>query len=247
MYRYVLELSAPSRKMGGLLSALSGWAVLALTVILVSGCTTRGGSIAYDVPDFGAPDPVSQTALQADYTIAPLDKLSIQVFQVKDLSGTFEVDLTGRITLPFIGSVRAVDMTADELASELERRFEQGYLKNPEIAVGVAESRGSALTVEGSVKSPGVYPVIGRTTLLQAIARSGGIDEFGNPKRVAIFRQVDGQRMAAAFDVTTIRAGEAPDPEVFRGDIIVVDGNNVRRAWRDTMQSFPLFQIFSPL
>jgi hypothetical protein len=37
------------------------------------------------------------------------------------------------------------------------------------------------------------------------------------------------------------------DPEVFRGDIIVVDGNNVRRAWRETMQSFPLFQIFAPM
>jgi polysaccharide export outer membrane protein len=226
---------------------LGAWGVLVLIALLVTGCATRGGSIAYDVDDFGAPDPVSQTALQADYTIAPLDKLSIQVFQVKDLSGTFEVDLTGRITMPFIGSVRAVDMTADELAGELKTRFEKGYLKNPEIAVGVAESRGSALTVEGSVKSPGVYPVIGRTTLLQAIARSGGIDEFGNPKRVAIFRQVDGQRMAAAFDVTTIRGGKTPDPEVYRGDIIVVDGNNVRRAWRDTMQSIGLFQIFRPL
>lgn len=243
----VLEPSRPAQRVNGSFSFQSEWGLLALLALLVSGCASRGGSIAYDVADFGAPDPVSQTALQADYTIAPLDKLSIQVFQVKDLSGTFEVDLTGRITMPFIGSVRAVDMTADELAGELKTRFAQGYLKNPEIAVGVAESRGSALTVEGSVKTPGVYPVIGRTTLLQAIARSGGIDEYGNAKRVAIFRQIDGKRMAAAFDVTTIRAGESADPEVFRGDIIVVDGNNVRRAWRDTIQAFPLFQVFSPL
>lgn len=247
MYSQARKPFGPTGLARGPLSLLSAWALLALVALLVSGCASRGGSIAYDVTDFGAPDPVSQTALQADYTIAPLDKLSIQVFQVKDLSGTFEVDLTGRITMPFIGSVRAVDMTADELAAELKSRFAQGYLKNPEIAVGVAESRGSALTVEGSVKTPGVYPVIGRTTLLQAIARSGGVDEYGNPKRVAIFRQIDGKRMAAAFDITTIRAGEAPDPEVFRGDIIVVDGNNVRRAWRDTIQAFPIFQIFSPL
>ena len=221
--------------------------LLILGVFVLTGCASRGGAIPYDVADFGEPDPISQTALQADYTIAPLDKLTVQVFQVTELSGTYEVDLTGRITMPFIGSIRAVDLTADQLAQELKTRFSQGYLKNPEIGVGVAESRVSVLTVEGSVKTPGVYPVIGRTTLLQAIARSGGVDEFGNPKRVAIFRQVDGQRMAAAFDVTSIRSGEAPDPEVFRGDIIVVDGNNVRRAWRDTIQSFPIFQIFSPL
>lgn len=221
--------------------------LLILGAFILSGCASRGGVIPYDVADFGEPDPTSQTALRAGYTIAPLDKLSVQVFQVAELSGTYEVDLTGRITMPFIGSIRAVDLTADQLAQELKIRFSQGYLKNPEIGIGVSESRGSVLTVEGSVKAPGVYPVIGRTTLLQAIARSGGVDEFGNPKRVAIFRQVSGQRMAAAFDVTSIRSGEAPDPEVFRGDIIVVDGNNVRRAWRDTIQSFPIFQIFSPL
>lgn len=227
-------------------SWLSAAVLMALAGLLTSGCASRGGSIPYDVADFGEPDPISQTALQSDYTIAPLDRLTIQVFQVKDLSGMYEVDLTGRITMPFIGSVRAVDMTADELAAMLKQKFAQGYLKNPEIGVGVAESRGSVLTVEGSVKTPGVYPVIGRTTLLQAIARSGGVDEFGNPKRVAIFRQVDGQRMAAAFDLTTIRSGEAADPEIYRGDIVVVDGNNVRRAWRDTIQSFPILQIFRP-
>lgn len=221
---------------------------LVLFAVLLPGCASRGGSIPYDVADFGAPDPISQTALQSDYTIAPLDQLAIQVFQVKDLSGNYQVDLTGRITLPFIGSVRVVDLTADQLADELELRFaQQGYLKNPEIGVGVAESRGSVLTVEGSVKKPGVYSVIGRTTLLQAVAQAGGVDEYGNPKRVAIFRQIDGQRMAAAFDITSIRSGEAPDPEVFRGDIIVIDGNNVRRAWRDTIQSFPIFQVFRPL
>jgi polysaccharide export outer membrane protein len=228
------------------------WRTICATLLLLalaglSACASRGGSISYEVQDFGAPDPISQTSLQADYTIAPLDELAIQVFQVAELSGTYEVDLTGRITMPLIGSVRAVDLTADQLSAELRRRYSEGFLQNPEIGVGVSESRGSVLTVEGSVKTPGIYPVIGRKTLLQMIAESGGIDEFGNPRRVAIFRQIDGQRMAAAFDVADIRAGEAEDPEVYRGDIIVVDGNRLRRAWRDTMQSFPIFQIFRPL
>lgn len=247
MTAQTLPIGATAVRVGSPLPSAMAVCLLALVLALLPGCASRGGAIPYEVADFGAPDPISQTSLQADYTIAPLDQLAIQVFQVKDLSGTYQVDLTGRITMPFIGSVRAVDLTADELSEELERRFSESYLKNPEIAVGVAESRGSVITVEGSVKKPGIYPAIGRTTLLQAIALSGGVDEFGNPKRIAIFRQVDGKRMAAAFDVTSIRAGEVPDPEVFRGDIIVVDGNNVRRAWRDTIQAFPIFQIFSPL
>lgn len=221
--------------------------LLGLLAAGLSACASRGGSISYEVQDFGAPDPISETTLLEDYTIAPLDELSIQVFQVAELSGKYEVDLTGRINMPLIGSVRAVDLTADQLSEELKRRFAQGYLTNPEIGVGISESRGSVLTVEGSVARPGVYPAIGRRTLLQAIAQAGGIDEFGNPRRVAIFRQIDGKRMAAAFDIADIRAGEADDPQVFRGDIIVVDGNRVRRAWRDTISSFPIFNIFSPI
>ena len=221
--------------------------LLVLCLVLTACGGRRGGAISYDVADFGAPDPISQTALQEDYTIAPLDQLSIQVFQVADLSGKYEVDLTGRITLPLIGSVRAVDLTAEQLSEELERRYSQGYLTRPEIGVGIAESRGSVLTVEGSVRRPGVYPVIGRQTLLQAIAQSGGIDEFGNPRRIAIFRRIDGQRMAAAFDVADIRAGKSEDPDVFRGDIIVVDGDRVRRTWRDLVTSFPLFNVFAPI
>lgn len=221
--------------------------MMIVALVGLSACATRGGSVPYDVADFSEPDPISQTALLEEYTIAPLDELSIQVFQVADLSGKYEVDLTGRISMPLIGSVRAVDLTAEELSAELERRFAEGYLTNPEIGVGISESRGSLLTVEGSVRRPGAYPVIGRKTLLQVIAEAGGIDEFGNPRRVAIFRQIDGERMGAAFDVADIRAGEAQDPDVYRGDIIVVDGNRVRRAWRDALSAFPLFNVFSPI
>lgn len=228
------------RPRAGLLLAALG------ACLILTACASRGGSIPYDVDNFGTPDPLSQTALDTDYQVAPLDKLSIQVFQVEDLSGTYEVDLTGQITMPLIGSVRVVDLTTQELSEELERRYAENYLRDPEIAVGVAESRGSVITLEGSVERPGVYPVLGRTTLLQAVAIAGGIDEFGNPRRVAIFRQVEGQRMAAAFDITSIRAGEAEDPQVYRGDIIVVDGNRLRRAWRDTVSSLPFFNVFTP-
>ncbi len=226
----------------------SAWFLAFIGIILLTGCTSsRGGSISYENANFGAPDPLSQTALSTDYRIAPLDKLAIQVFQVADLSATYEVDLTGRITMPLIGSLRVVDMTADDLTAELERRYGEDYLRNPQIAVGIAESRGSVITLEGSVTQPGMYPVQGRTTLLQAIAMARGLHELANPRRVAIFRQIDGQRMAAAFDLTTIRAGEGDDPEVYRGDIIVVDGNSGRQTWLDVLRSLPVLSIFSPI
>lgn len=230
-----------SRKFAGILFAL-------FAAIAVTACApTRGGSIPYGIENFGEPDAPSATTLTEDYRIAPLDTVSVNIFQVKDLSGQYKVDLTGNIAMPLLGNVRVVDMTTAELSSHLEAVLGKSYLTNPNVAVGITESAGSKVTVEGSVKRPGIYPVYGKMSLLQAVAMASGADDYANPKRVAIFRQIDGQRMAAAFDLTTIRAGEDPDPAIYRGDIIVVDGSKIKRDFQDLVRSMPIFSVFGPV
>lgn len=217
-------------------------------VLVLSGCaSTRGGSIPYDVADFGEPDSISTMTLDEDYQIAPLDKLTINVFQVPDLSGEYDVDLTGHIAMPLIGNVRAVDLTTTQLSEELFRRLNETYLRNPDVTVGIASSSGSNITVEGSVNNPGVFPVPGRVTLIQAIAMARGTDDSANERRVAVFRQIDGRRMAAAFDLQSIRRGEEEDPAIYRGDIIVVDGSSAKQAYRDFLRSMPLANLFVPV
>lgn len=221
---------------------------LVIVVALTQGCTaSRGSDIAYNVSDFGEPDPPSVTRLASDYRIAPLDKLSINVFQVADLSGEYQVDLSGNIAMPLIGNIPAIDRTTQQLQDELKVALSEKYLRDPDVTVGILEATGSTLTLEGSINKPGLYPAFGKLTLVQAVAMAGGLDEFANPKTVVIFRQVDGKRMAAAFDLTTIRTGDDPDPDVYRGDIIVVDGSNTKRAWRNVIQSVPLLGLFRPI
>lgn len=215
--------------------------------LALAACTgSRSGYVAYDRTDFGAPDAPTAERLATEYRIAPLDKLAISVFQVEQLSGEYEVDLTGNISMPLVGSVRAVNMTTAEFEEHLSAVLSEDYLRNPDITVGITEARGSAITLEGSVNSPGVYPTFGNLTLLQAVAMGGGLDEFANPRTVVVFRQIEGERMAAGFDLTNIRRGEDPDPDIYRGDIIVVDGSQTRRAWRDILQSIPIFSVFRP-
>ena len=226
--------------------AKAGCAVV-LALALASCVSSRGGSIPYGVKDFGAPDPQSSQLLDADYQISPLDKLKINVFQVPDLSGDYQVDLTGRIAMPLIGAVKAVDMTTDQLQTELKTKLSETYLKNPDVTVGITESTGSNITVEGSVNSPGVFPVPGKITLLQAIAMARGPDNTANERRVAVFRKIDGQRMAAAFDLKEIRGGKSDDPAIYRGDIIIVDGSSSRKAFQDVLQSVSLARLFTPL
>ena len=74
-----------------------------------------------------------------------------------------------------------------------------------------------------------------------------GIDpQQGNPRRVAIMRRIQGQRMAAAFDLEAIRSGQSQDPDVYPGDIVVVQSNNRRGFFQDILQALPLLAIFRP-
>ena len=222
-------------------------ALAASLLFALSGCaSTRGGDIPYDVSGFGAPDPITTMTLDEDYKIAPLDTLTVKVFQVPDLSGDYQVDLIGNIAMPLIGNVKAVNLTTAELQNSLEQKLSVNYLKNPNVTVGIAKSAGSAITVDGSVNQPGVFPVMGKLSLIQAIAMARGPDDTANEKRIAIFRTIDGKRMAAAFDLDAIRKGKEPDPPVYRGDIIIVDGSSAKKTYRDVLRSTPLMSAFTP-
>ena len=81
-------------------------------------------------------------------------------------------------------------------------------------------------------------------TLLQAIALSGGPSDNANTRRVVVFRQIEGKRHAAGFDLKEIRQGNAEDPIVYANDIIVVDGSEARRTYGEFLRSVPLLALF---
>lgn len=233
--------------------AMSGFARLllvalaAMLLVALGGCAgTRGGPIPYNVQDFGVPDAPATLQLEDDYKISPLDTLTVKVFQVPDLSGDFEVDLTGHIALPLLGNVKAVSLTTSQLDQKLTEQLGARYLQSPDVTVGVKSSTSRMVTVDGSVRQPGVFAINRDMTLMQVIAMARGTDENANPRRVAVFRQIDGQRMAAAFDLTSIRRGQMEDPKIYTGDIVVVDGSAVRAAQREILQSLPILSMFRP-
>lgn len=213
----------------------------------LAGCAGRGGPVPYNVQNFGPPDVEALTIPPSQQRIAPLDVLNVTVFQVTELSGQFRVDAQGRLQLPLIGAVDAAGKLPGELAQELEQQLGQRYLRDPNVTVAVAEQAQQQVTVEGSVRDPGVVAIRGTTTLMRAIAQVHGLAEDANPRQVVVFRTIDGQRMAAAFDLHEIRQAQAQDPEIYGNDIIVVGGSRSRRFLRDILTSIPAFGIFTPL
>jgi polysaccharide export outer membrane protein len=232
---------------------MGGWPRRALLImlpgaLLLAACADRpGGPIPYNVSDFGVPDAPELVPLEAGYRIAPMDLVTVKVFKMPDLSGDYEVDLAGHISMPLIGEVTAYDLTTAQLDDALTRKLGEKYLENPDVSVGIKASTRRSVTVDGAVARSGAYPVHGPMTLLQAVAAAGGARDDANVRRVAIFRTIGGQRQAAAFDLQAIRRGEAKDPAVFAGDIVVVDGSSIKALQKQIFQSVPLFSIFRPI
>lgn len=222
-------------------------AAIAGAALVIAGCADkRGGPIPYDVATFSAPDAPTVVPLENGYRIAPMDTLSVKIFRMADLSGDYEVDLLGNISMPLIGDIPAADKTPEELDQIITTKYGQKYLQNPDISVAIKASARRNVTVDGAVKSSGAFPVSGPLSLMQAVALAGGTTDDANARRVAVFRQISGKRQAAAFDLVSIRRGQSPDPQIYSGDIVVVDGSSVKAAQKQILNSLPLLSIFRP-
>ena len=222
-------------------------AIVVAAALLIAGCAnTRGGTIPYDQP-LPPPDQVKFQTLASDYKIAPLDKLGIKVFKMDDLSGDYEVDLAGNISMPLIGQVQAANLTTAQLDDVLTQKLGAKYLEHPDVSVAIKSSTAHVVTVDGAVTEGGSFPVGGPISLIQAVAMARGTTQEANPRRVAVFRTIGGKRQAAAFDLTAIRRGQSPDPQIYPGDIVVVDGSSIKETQREILQAIPLLAIFGPL
>ena len=220
--------------------------VLAAAVVLAGCADTRGGSIPYDRV-LAAPDETKFQTLETNYRIAPMDKLAIKVFKMDDLSGDYDVDLSGNISLPLVGQLQAANLTTEQLDDQLTQKLGAKYLEHPDVSVAIKASTAHVVTVDGAVRDGGRFPVAGPISLIQAVAMAKGTSEDANARRVAVFRTIGGQRQAAAFDLTSIRRGQSPDPEIYPGDIVVVDGSSLKATQKQILSSIPLLSIFGPL
>lgn len=220
-------------------------ASLAILTLAMAACANkRGGSVPYDVA-LGRPDIESIPVVPVNQKIGPLDTIDVRVFQVAELSGEHQVDTNGNINMPLIGTVVAQGKSAEELGQHLADRLGRKYLRSPNVNVMVKTAASRTITVDGAVGSPGVFAIQGRTTLIKAIALARGTADSANPRRVIVLRDVSGKQMAAQFDLQQIRRAEAPDPEIFGNDIVVVDGNTSRSAYREILTALPVFGLLN--
>lgn len=222
------------------------WVVVVwLLAALLAGCSSGPSGQVLSRGALPAPDSTSTDGAYkgtSQYRLGAQDLLEVSVFGLPDLNQTVRVNSDGQISLPLVGAVQAGGQSIPALEAELAKRFVAGgFVRNPQVTVFVKEFVSQRVTVEGAVKKPGIYPLTGKTTLLQALAVAGGLEQLADLKGVVLFREVDGKKMAAAYDMRELRKGNITDPQLYGDDMIVVEQSGSKTALRGFIEAVPAF------
>jgi polysaccharide export outer membrane protein len=150
-------------------------------------------------------------AVDNDYRLAAGDRVRITVYGHEDLSGEFEVDGTGQLSLPLVQDVDAVDKTLNELERDIENALKPDYLRNPRVSVEILNYR--PFYIMGEVKTPGSYPYVSGMTVINAVALAGGFTYRAQKNKIKIVRDQDTNKEEIRADSETI---------VLPGDVIEI-------------------------
>ena len=112
-----------------------------------------------------------------DYRIGAQDVVQIGVWEHPELTSKYAVGGDGNITFPLVGPIKAAGLTAAELQAEVTKQLMDGFIKTPQVTVSVAEYLSQRVFVVGEEHTPGVVPLTGNLTLVEALTRAGSLTE----------------------------------------------------------------------
>lgn len=186
----------------------------------------------------------SRKSLDQDYKIGPDDLLEISVFEDEKLNKTVRVSSQGNISLPLLGVLRAVGLTANELEREIRDLLAEKYIHNPHVGVFIKEYRNQRVSVIGMVEKPGIYDITGQKMVLDMLSLSGGLKEDAGPLlfliRPPVFQEGsrEGQKQSSAT---------SPQTFVIRLEELLVRGDlawNIPVAHGDVINIPPSGKVF---
>lgn len=158
-----------------------------------------------------------------EYYINPGDVLTISVWKEPELSKNATVRWDGQITIPLLGDVSASGRTPLDLGQELQRELAR-FVQAPQVTVGVAQANSARFFVIGQVNRSGSFPLIGRVTVLQALALAGGFSTFAKKDKIVVIRDLRGTQEVLQVNYKKLMEGKDLRTNVVLrpGDTVVV-------------------------
>lgn len=175
---------------------------------------------------------------QSGYQIRPGDTLTIEVLEDNSLNRSALVLPDGTISFPFAGSIRAAGRTASEVDAAITAGIASNFASEPNVFVTVASLNPRRTTstgtgagqinvyMMGQITTPGQKKLRRGTTLLQALAETGGFTAFAATKRI-VLRRTDsrtGEQSVSKINYKAIADGAAVGGDIVlrNGDVIIV-------------------------
>lgn len=151
------------------------------------------------------------------------DKINIQVYNEKELSGIYQVSPEGYITFPFIGEIKVDGLNIFTLAMKISSKLKEGYIKDPNVTVLVEEFVSKRIFVLGQVKKSGSFPIRRRMSVIEAISLAGGFTNLADLSNVVVTRKGnDGKEKRFVVDIKSIVNGAKENFYLDAGDIVFV-------------------------
>jgi protein involved in polysaccharide export with SLBB domain len=148
--------------------------------LLLAGCSA-GSNLG---PVTEAEQNAMMEAAKGSPRLQPGEKIRLTVYGESSLSGDYQIDPSGYLSLPLAGTVKAAGLTQAELEQELSKKFRSEFLRNPRVTVSIMEFR--PFYILGEIEKPGAYPYTSGLNVLSAIAIAGGTTYRGSRSTVLI-------------------------------------------------------------
>jgi polysaccharide export outer membrane protein len=139
-------------------------------------------------PGQSEPSPMEQ--VRGNYVLGPNDQILIRAFQVEEIGERpYRIDMDGNVDLPLVGTVKAGGLSVDQLEMELAKRLST-YVRNPQVSVTVVQYHSEPVFFIGAFRSPGIYTLQGKRTLVDMLSSIGGLQPNAS-RRITITRRLE--------------------------------------------------------
>jgi polysaccharide biosynthesis/export protein len=158
-----------------------------------------------------------------NYSIAPEDVLTIDVWKEPEISRTVPVRRDGKISLPLLNDLQAAGLTPTQLGSEIVEKL-RATIVHPQVTVIVAQMSSLRIYILGQVTRGGAYPLVPHMTVMQALSIAGGFTPYANVKKIYVMRRENGTDKIFHINYKDVINGRKTEQNIHMepGDTIVV-------------------------
>jgi polysaccharide export outer membrane protein len=207
-------------------------------------CTLLGTiAIAQQLPPT-QPQPQQVQSIRPDYVLGPNDQFIIRAPQADEINERpFRIDSDGFITLPLVGKVRAAGLTVQALEADLVARLKE-FIREPQVMISMVQFRSETVFFLGAFRFPGIYPMLGRRTLIEMLSSVGGLQpnagrrirvtrraEYGQIPLPNAVQSPDGKTSTVEISIESLTRNVNPDEDIVLKSYDLVNAERAERVY----------------